>query len=40
MVAGTLYEVQQRDLGRGIEVVEMVFTTRGTALVPVMAAGR
>jgi hypothetical protein len=39
MVAGVLYEARQRDLERRTEVVELRFTTRGTALVPVGVAG-
>lgn len=38
-LAGVRYEVQQRDCGREVEVLEMAFEARGTALVPLEAPG-
>ena len=35
LVAGVRYEAEQRNSGRGLEVVELAFEARGTALVPV-----
>ena len=38
-VAGVRYEAQRRDLRRELEVLELAFEARGTALVPVGAGG-
>lgn len=42
LVAGVRFETQQRNLGRdleALEIVEMAFEARGTALVPLGAPG-